>query len=65
MCRSVAGWKVGVKENEKYFQLYVQDNGPGISDENKEAVFRRFYRLIRPERRNSILDLDFALPGKL
>lgn len=63
---SVGGrMEMGVKENEKYFQLYVQDNGPGISDENKEAVFRRFYRLIRPERRKSILDLDFALPGKL
>ena len=63
---SVGGrMEMGVKENEKYFQLYVQDNGPGISDENKEAVFRRFTGLIRPERRNSILDLDFALPGKL
>ena len=34
----------GVEEKEKYFRIYVEDNGPGISDENKEAVFQRFYR---------------------
>lgn len=36
--------KMGVEEKEKYFKIYVQDNGPGISNENKEAVFQRFYR---------------------
>ena len=36
--------RLGVDEKEKYFRIYVEDNGPGISDENKEAVFQRFYR---------------------
>lgn len=42
----LAGGKIrlGVEEKEKYFRIYVEDNGPGISDENKEAVFQRFYR---------------------
>lgn len=41
-----AGGKIrlGVEEKEKYFRIYVEDNGPGISDENKGAVFQRFYR---------------------
>ena len=41
-----AGGKVwiGVEEKEKYFKLYVKDNGPGIPDERKESVFLRFYR---------------------
>lgn len=41
-----AGGKIrlGVEEKEKYFRIYVEDNGPGISDENKDAVFQRFYR---------------------
>ena len=56
---------MGVKENEKYFQLYVQDNGPGISDENKRLYSEDFTGLIRPERRKQHLDLDFALLGKL
>ena len=36
--------ELGVEEKEKYFRIYVQDNGPGIPDENKEAVFQRLYR---------------------
>ena len=39
----------------------MEDNGPGISDENKEAVFRDFTGQIPPGRISSILDLGFAL----
>ncbi len=49
---------------KKYFQLYVQDNGPGIPDENKEAVFRRFYRADPARKEKQHFDLDFVLPGK-
>ena len=54
--------EMGVKENEKYFQLYVQDNGPGISDENKEAEFRRFNRAdpARKEKQHFRLGLCIA-----
>ena len=52
--------KMGVEEKEKYFKIYVQDNGPGISNENKEACSRDFTGPIRQERISSILDLDFA-----
>ncbi len=59
------GMELGGKENENIFQLYVQDTGPGLSDENKEAVFRRFYRADPARKEKQHFDLDFALPGKL
>lgn len=30
--------------NEKWFEISVQDNGPGIPDAEKEHIFERFYR---------------------
>ena len=36
--------EMGVQEREKYFKIYVKDNGPGIPDKKKEAVFQRFCR---------------------
>lgn len=37
--------RLGLEEKEKYFRLFVEDNGPGISDQAKETVFERFYRI--------------------
>lgn len=56
--------EMGVKKR-KYFQLYVQDNGREFLMRIRRLYSEDFTGLIRPERRNSILDLDFALPGKL
>lgn len=36
--------RMGLEEKEKYFRITVEDNGPGISDQAKDAVFQRFYR---------------------
>ena len=35
---------LSLEQKERQILLYVSDNGPGIPDEAKEAVFERFYR---------------------
>lgn len=35
---------LSLQETETHFCLTVSDNGPGISDEGKKAIFQRFYR---------------------
>lgn len=35
---------IELSKNESHIFLSVSDNGPGISDEEKSAVFRKFYR---------------------
>ena len=62
-----AGGKVwiGVEEKEKYFKLYVKDNGPGIPDEEKNRCFCVSTELILQEKTSSILDLGFALQKRL
>ena len=36
---------VEIKQLEKEVQVIVSDNGPGLSDENREKIFERFYRV--------------------
>ena len=38
-----ASIEAGAKAMEKAILFYVKDHGPGIADEEKEKVFRRFY----------------------
>lgn len=35
---------LSASEHNKHLRMQVSDNGPGISDDNKEKIFRRFYR---------------------
>jgi two-component system OmpR family sensor kinase len=44
--------KVSVKQLEKEVQVIVSDNGPGLSDVDREKVFERFYR-VDPSRQRS------------
>ena len=37
--------KVSVTQSEKEVQVAISDNGPGLSDENREKIFERFYRV--------------------
>lgn len=36
---------VAIKQSEKEVQIAVSDNGPGLSDENREKIFERFFRV--------------------
>ena len=36
--------EVSISENAQGTELCVEDNGPGISDEERELIFQRFYR---------------------
>lgn len=38
------GIELGLEVNRKWITIFVKDHGPGIPDEQKEEVFRRFYR---------------------
>lgn len=36
---------IGMKNDSKYVEFFVQDNGLGISDENKKELFKKFYQV--------------------
>ena len=44
-CRYAKKIVVRVEESEKNIKILVDDNGPGIPKDKREAVFRAFYRL--------------------
>ena len=37
--------KVSIAQSEKEVKVVVSDNGPGLSEENREKIFERFYRV--------------------
>ena len=37
--------KVSITQSEKEVQVVVSDNGPGLSDADREKIFERFYRV--------------------
>lgn len=52
--------KIGISENQKYVILSVTDDGPGISEDLRERVFERFYRVIGNKTTGSGLGLGIV-----
>lgn len=44
---------VVIKQSEKEVQVSVSDNGPGLSEENREKIFERFFRVDPSRQRTS------------
>ena len=36
---------IGARDDSEYIKFFVQDNGPGISDENQKEIFKKFYQI--------------------
>ncbi len=43
--------RVGAEVREETLHTWVEDSGPGVPDDEQEAIFRKFYRGSRAERR--------------
>lgn len=36
---------IGAKDDSDFVKFYVNDNGPGIADENQKEIFKKFYQI--------------------
>ena len=36
---------IGAKDDSKFIQFFVQDNGPGIALDNQKEIFKKFYQI--------------------
>ena len=36
---------IGARDDEDFIKFFVQDNGPGISDDNQKEIFKKFYQI--------------------
>lgn len=52
--------KVGIQETTQHVTLTISDNGPGISEELRERIFERFYRVIGNKMTGSGLGLSIV-----
>lgn len=51
---------VNLKKTDEYIELIVEDNGPGIPEQEREKVFERFYRLDETKQNSSGLGLSIV-----
>ena len=57
---------IGVRSEESYFECYVQDQGPGFTEEDKTRMFQRYVRLsARPTGGEPSAGLGLSIVKKL
>ncbi|MGI9198705.1 MAG: sensor histidine kinase, partial [Candidatus Nanopelagicaceae bacterium] len=53
---AVTAIKVAISQGEKEVLVSVSDNGPGLSDNDREKIFERFYRVDASRQRSNGAD---------
>ena len=54
-----------LKESKGHLEFHISDNGPGIPDDKKDAIFQRFYRVDESHRGKEHFGLGLCIAAEI